>query len=111
MQAQALQVWLVSIFEGIYLAGRDSLSDIIFKMENENKNIFVFEMSEEEQRMVDPIYLTVRLGKKAHFHTSEYENAWFKFPLMAERTATGLSLTQRILQLLYRTAYTRRNST
>lgn len=46
MQANALQVWLITIFEGIYLAGRDSLSDIIFKMENENKNIFVFEMSE-----------------------------------------------------------------
>lgn len=61
--------------------------------------------------MVDPLHLTVRFAKKAHFHTSEYENAWFKFPLMAERAATGLSLTQRILQLLYRSAYTRRNST
>lgn len=68
-------------------------------------------MSEEEQRMVDPIYLTVRLAKKAHFHTSEYENAWFKFPLMAERTATGLSLTKRILQFLYNTAFIRRNNT
>jgi hypothetical protein len=37
----------VSIYEGVYVAGRDSLSEIVYKMENENKNVFVFELSEE----------------------------------------------------------------
>ena len=43
----SLQVCLVSIYEGVYVAGRDSLSEIVYKMENENKNVFVFELSEE----------------------------------------------------------------
>lgn len=63
---------MVTIYEGIFLAGRDSLNDIVYKMENENKNVFVFELTEEEQRMVERVDLTVRLAKKSYYHSDDY---------------------------------------
>ena len=49
LDEKAFQIYLVSLYEGIYLVGRESTAEIIYKAENENKNIFVFELSQEEQ--------------------------------------------------------------
>jgi ubiquitin carboxyl-terminal hydrolase 4/11 len=109
IKEEALEIYLVTIYEGIYQAGRDSLADIVYKMENENKNVFVFELTEEERRIVDRVELPSRLAKKAYYHSSEFENIWFKFPLFFERNSTtGRDIYRRVLAFLFPTAYSKK---
>ncbi len=44
---ETLAVYLVSMNEGIYRAGRESMSEIVYKVENESKNIFIIQLTEE----------------------------------------------------------------
>jgi hypothetical protein len=64
--------------------------------------------------MVDPINITVRFAKREdmlRYSINGYENLWFKIPFMMDWKATGASITRRILQFLYPTAYTDRQNT
>mgnify|MGYP000625059858 CR=1 FL=1 len=44
--AESILIYLVSMNEGIYRAGRESLSEIVYKSENESKNLFVVQLTE-----------------------------------------------------------------
>jgi hypothetical protein len=57
------------------------------------------------------VELTVRLAKKAYYHSGEFENLWFKFPLRFEKTTKGLAIYKRVLQFLYPTTFLKRSST
>ena len=47
--SESILIYLVSMNEGIYRAGRESLSEIVYKSENESKNLFVMQLTKEEQ--------------------------------------------------------------
>ncbi len=59
------------------------------------------QLTPEEMSMKNRVELTTRLSKKTPYY-SEYDNAWFKFPLFFEKdTASGLTIYKRILRFLF----------
>ena len=91
--------------EGIYGVGQASMTEILNKIENENKNVFLIELSQEEANYKNPIEFTSRCSKKSSYYNS-YENVWFKFPLIFDKSKlNGLTIYKRFLRFLYNTAY------
>lgn len=79
------------------------MAEIVYKVENESKNIFVVQMTEEEMRMKNRVEIPGRFSKKSYY--SDYDNLWFKFPFYFERDATGLTIYKRMLRFLFNEAY------
>lgn len=100
---ETINIYLVSMNEGIYKAGRESMAEIVYKVENESKNIFVVQMTEEEMKMKNRVQIPGRFSKKSYY--SDYDNLWFKFPFYFQREATGLTIYKRMLKFLFNEAY------
>ena len=47
VDSKSFFIYLVSMNEGIYKAGRESMAEIVYKLENESKNIFMVQLTEE----------------------------------------------------------------
>ena len=63
------------------------------------------QLTQQELAIKNRVQLTTRLSKKTPYY-SEYDNAWFKFPLFFEKEqTTGLTIYKRILKFLYGQAY------
>lgn len=85
--------------EGVYKAGRESMAEIVYKVENESKNIFAIQLTDEELNMKDRVEITGRFSKKSYY--SDYDNLWFKFPFFFEKNSTGLTIYKRMLRFLF----------
>lgn len=99
----SIVIYLVSMNEGIYRAGRESMAEIVYKVENESKNIFAIQLTEEEVNMKDRVEITGRFSKKSYYN--DYDNLWFKFPFFFEKKTTGLDIYKRMLRFLFNEAY------
>ena len=63
------------------------------------------QLTPEEMAMKNRIQLTTRLSKKTPYY-SQYDNAWFKFPMFFEKESTnGLTIYKRVLKFLFNQAY------
>ena len=93
--------YILTMYEAIYPFEGTSKAEIIHKMDVENKNAFLLELSPEEKAIKNRVTFVVRMCKKTYYG-DDYDNLWFKRPFFFEKNGlTGLKITKRILEYLY----------
>lgn len=93
--------YILTMYESIYSFDTTSKAELLHKMEVENKNAFLLELSPEERAIKDRLTIVTRMCKKTYYG-DDYDNLWFKRPFFFEKKeVTGLKITKRILKYLY----------
>ena len=75
------------------------------KIQVQNKQVFLLQLTEEEMEIKDPVELVVRMCKKSDYE-EEYDPLWLKRPFaFSRKNLKGEEIYRRVLKYLYNHAY------
>ena len=102
---EEFKMFILTMYDDVYDFAECPKSEIMNKIEVENKYVFLIQLSPEERAAENRIQLTIRMCKKTYYG-DDYDTIWFKRPFFfSGKDLKGIDIYKRILKYLYNDTY------